>query len=1228
MRAFAGDAGANMDAAGIRREGFGEFMSGFITNREMLRQTDPDFTRAFVELMNNENPDLLAQLNRLHEAYDNFNTKPSMQTMTAMTKSTFAVPKVIDNDPLQRGTIGRYWDAIYRTIVTRDRPLDNAIKAAGRIFRDDPNNVYKKLMDLAPYEDPRVWARVYGRGGFNKTVDDLQYGVMDFETMERMGGGITQPINEMLADPITKLEPKNAEVVNLRRDQISAYLIARWVYQLHTQMERGERAMATKMPTSATKGDAETAIRDFEKLYPHWRANAELIYAFQKDVVRLELKAGLRTVDEANELLHPRNWEYVPLLRDMQSMTNEVGGISSGGAAKGLEDLGRHARVGSDRDVLNVLESIFQNVAHVNDQAVENYTKMSYRDLLRRLPRGAAAAIGEEIPNTQLRAMDIDVKNTLMDAAKKAGYTTEDARMFASRTIRELGEEDMRVKFYSREPIKSGGRPVIFGWDKGERWAMQFADGDFGRQLVNTMDMLGPKGSQLSAQATGLLVDVMSVGSASLRAGATTTLTYGMKNLVKDSFMQWLLVSEVGTLEGFPLFFRNIRRGATSFFADDEFYRMHTSTEGIGGGVGTAGLQRGKKGLLEMEKQLKIGGVSPYQAQRARVIAEDLRRSQLAGELETAGLEQHKGLYFDNFKKVIKAMEATETFGRTGLFRAVYDHNIEMGRSHRYAMFDAAMKARDFVDYGRFGSKMEAYSRAIPFLNASIQGIDKFHRVLGDILFKEAVTAQEKEAKDLARRKLLPRIAMLSAASAALEMYNKDDPMIQRLSVQTRSQYWIVRLPFIGSGEYTTVNGKKVRLPEGMQGAFLFIPKPWEPGTIFNLAERATQFLQSGDPNAMKKFAKSIFYTYSVPNPFEMPGLKQGAGLLSNYDTFYDRPIVSKAYQDIAPHLQASEYTHKFYSWVARSLNAASSALGYDSHDVQKLLRDNLGVVGAVLAAPWSPMQAQYLMQGVFGDMPRELGGFSNWVRSLATGDPAQLSDVPGVRAFIKDRMAIGEPMSELYNQIGQNDGRLQIARASFENKVKAGDVPAATTLYNGYDQSQRDYIAVHNAKAGPLVNVLHPLDRTSALAGVVRSLKDGLQTEGGMATLTGGPMGPRIRLEPGKLDVLVRTLNEFQATEARNGLIVQGVPGYKNLPVVNTQPYLKTIAEISPEIGREMSARLAQAKVMPIETIQKYWPQAQKLLAGRTGAEPDHHAIATSLAWLPSRCTRIRGWW
>jgi hypothetical protein len=107
------------------------------------------------------------------------------------------------------------------------------------------------------------------------------------------------------------------------------------------------------------------------------------------------------------------------------------------------------------------------------------------------------------------------------------------------------------------------------------------------------------------------------------------------------------------------------------------------------------------------------------------------------------------------------------------------------------------------------------------------------------------------------------------------------------------------------------------------------------------------------------------------------------------------------------------------------------------------------------------------------------------------------------------------------------------------------------------------------------------------------------------MATLTGGVAGKRIKLNPGDVDNLIQVLNEYQAAEVRNGLIVQGVPGYKHLPIVNAKPYLKTINEISPEIGRELSARLAQSKVMPIETIQKFWPQAQKLVQAGPGANP-----------------------
>jgi len=143
----------------------------------------------------------------------------------------------------------------------------------------------------------------------------------------------------------------------------------------------------------------------------------------------------------------------------------------------------------------------------------------------------------------------------------------------------------------------------------------------------------------------------------------------------------------------------------------------------------------------------------------------------------------------------------------------------------------------------------------------------------------------------------------------------------------------------------------------------------------------------------------------------------------------------------------------------------------------------------------------------------------------------------------------------------------------------------------------------MHQVQAGPLANVLHPLDRSSALASVTRVLKNGLLTEGGLATLRDPNV--RIKLENGKRDAIIQAVNEYTATEARNGLIVQGADGFKNLPVKDTKPYLDIINAISPEVGKDLSARLAQSKVMPIETIQRFWPDAQRALRVGSSADP-----------------------
>jgi hypothetical protein len=392
-----------------------------------------------------------------------------------------------------------------------------------------------------------------------------------------------------------------------------------------------------------------------------------------------------------------------------------------------------------------------------------------------------------------------------------------------------------------------------------------------------------------------------------------------------------------------------------------------------------------------------------------------------------------------------------------------------------------------------------------------------------------------------------------------------------------------------------------------MQGAWIFIPKPWEPGTAFNLAEKAVEFLHSGDPQQAVKFLASMRYTFSVPNPFELPAIKTATGLASNYDSFFQRPIVSQSLQGVAPHLQANEYTNKFYVALAQGMNMI-----WNSEDARDWFRKNIPVVGAMIGAAWSPMEAQYLMQGMFGDWPRELGGIGGIGRSLINGLSGQeanfkISDVPALRAFVKDRMAMGEPMNELYNQIGQNGGRLTVANKSMSKLVKDGDTVAATTYFNTLDDAQRDYVRVHQTAGGPLSKVLHPLDRASALASVTRSLKNGLLAEGGLATLRDPSI--RIKVEKGKVDILVQALNEYTAIEARNSNIVQGLPGYKYLPIVDTQPYLDVINKVSPEVGRELSGQLARNKVMPISSIQTYWPKAQRILRAGESVNPNQLA-------------------
>lgn len=1161
MRTFGGPMVQAMRTAEGVSEGFGEFMASYITNRERAELVAPNFVRQFRDVMERNNPELLAVIDDANLAWQRYQAAPSRVAGEAMIVSHTEIPEKPDpKDPLKRSAVSLWVSNIYTEYANRQHPMSVAV----RFLAEEYEKKYGNLLDLPPDKDPAKILQMFGRGGHQMTVMDMTYGVQNAHTLVPEGPAFFSILRRVAADPITGAETRDGIAAAARLKSFDSYLVARWHKALREQMARGSSDLE-RPPTRLTDGDAANIIAETERLHPSYAALAEEVYAYNKLLVKKEFDANLRTKDSFDELMRPENHEYVPLRRDMRDITETVKGSGSLGDKKGLETLGRHARVGSDRDVLSPTESIMLRNFSINDQMTENWMKLALRDLTRLVGGKEGAAIAEEIPNTLMRKMDIDVEETLFRTAKENGWMTHDARDMAREVLAEIGPTT-RIQLYRSEAIKAGNRPIIFGWDQGERFALQLPDGGFGRQLQEVVDSLGPKGVESWAQASGLVFDMLVATAGTLRAGATGTPTFMAKNIVRDAFMQYLLMPEADTIGTLTL--ANAVRGGKSFFKGDDFYRMYASTEGIRGGIAT------------------------------NTIA-DTRR--VGDMLTAAGVPGHKQITFKSVKDALSVMEVSESAGRIGLFRAVYESNIAMGRDHRYAMFDAAQKARDFIDYSRFGSNMEMLSRMVPFLNANIQGVDKFVRTYAGTptnpgMFFKPFTEQQAAYQQQLREALIPRVAALAAISAGITYAYKDDPVYQRIPVQLRSQYWIFRLPFIKSGTYNLAGGGTVELPEGMQGAWITIAKPWEPATIFNLAERAVEFTNSGDPQQIANFVKSMRYTFSLPNPFEFPLLRVSQGLASNYDSFFQRPIVPDSLRQVAPHMQANEYTNKFYVAVAQGLNRV-----WNSKDARDWFRENMPFVGGAIGAAWSPMEAQYLMQGVFGDWPRELGGLGGIGRSLMNGEAIKTQDIPALRAFVKDSMAAGEPLRELYNQVGQNGGRLTIAAKTFKDQIDKGDTISAQQYFNALDPSQRDYVRLKSSIAGPLVNALHPLDRTAALNTAVRNLKAGLLNEGGLASFN--DQTQRIKLEPGLRDVVVQALNEFSATEARNALIVQGAKGFQGVPVVSTAPYLDMIAKASPEVGRELSARLAAGKVLPIETIQRYWPEVQKGL--RVGGEP-----------------------
>jgi hypothetical protein len=664
------------------------------------------------------------------------------------------------------------------------------------------------------------------------------------------------------------------------------------------------------------------------------------------------------------------------------------------------------------------------------------------------------------------------------------------------------------------------------------------------------------------------LHDILVKPARILRTGAVTTFTFAIKNMIRDG------VGSFAYINGIKVPMEAAVRGAWELAREayatggSEIVRRYKATGGLEGGGASAAFSR--EGRANVTEQALYGIRRFGVAAEQRALDRASKGITVSGtQLALEAISDYRKFAGEILRKGTKLAELGETANRIGIFKVVYDQNIKMGRSDEFAMIDAAQKARDFTDFGRHGSRTELITQTIPFLGASIQGTDKFVRTIAQLTgLKRPLTQFEQASVNDMRKQLAWKLSSLAAAGVYLEYLYQDDPWYQSLPAQTKATNWNFK-----------VYGVPIR-----------IPKPFEWATLLNLAEQTFRYINTGDDQHIFNWMKSLAYTHNMPANF--PLISTWLGLASNYDQYFDRPIVPGRQQHLLPHLQRLNDTNQIYISIAEMLNKNV----WNSQDAHAKLQ-YLGPVGALLASAWSPVESSWVVSRMLGDWPRELGGMAGMAKSLTTGDNLKISDIPVLRSIIQEKMIMGEPIREILNQTNQHDGALVRAKASYDMFLKNGDALGAQHVFDQFTTQQKEFVRLGQIEGGKVVNNMHPMERSKAIYTSVATILGQMDAPNGIRSFA--DPNTRVPLAENMKMPVANLLTEFAANQARNTLIAQKIPGYKGQTMVPTQPDLDKLKAMAPEVHKELVGQLADARVLPWDSVEKYWPQVQRLLAG-----------------------------
>lgn len=250
--------------------------------------------------------------------------------------------------------------------------------------------------------------------------------------------------------------------------------------------------------------------------------------------------------------------------------------------------------------------------------------------------------------------------------------------------------------------------------------------------------------------------------------------------------------------------------------------------------------------------------------------------------------------------------EFTESVTRFAAFNRYLDKHGDSAESRKAAMKEAAEITVDFSRHGSVGKYLNAFT---PYLNASIQSIDKF--------FREVATRKGAERWHLLKRgAIMGTVPTLILMLAVIGLMDDDEEEVYRnLNQRTRDAYYSIPLE----------DGTAITIPKERQYAQL----------LGNVIERVVLWATDGDENSQLKnyfseYLDTSIETNFVPNIpiWDSPIIGTLIDIGRNED-FAGRAIVPAKFKGAAPKDQYDETTSAFAIWMGKTFGVSPMVVDY-----------------------------------------------------------------------------------------------------------------------------------------------------------------------------------------------------------------------------------------------------------------------------------------------------------